>query len=133
MLSRVKISLTCIATFGSNPACLNTRTPSWWVAKPWVRVMNVASRTAARSTSRSWAKGESAGVARKISSENSGSRSQSGSLTLSSRDTRIASTSMFLSLYKRSMLEPRIRSMFSSLRRSFRPMISCGTVFTVRE
>ncbi|MNH47772.1 hypothetical protein D3C79_1111860 [compost metagenome] len=30
-------------------------------------------------------------------------------------------------------MEPRIRSMFSSLRRIFRPMISCGTVFTVSE
>ena len=93
----------------------------------------MASRTSARSTSRCWAKGESAGVARKISSENSGNCSQSGSLTLSSREIRMASTSMFLSLYSRSILEPRIRSMFSSLRRSFRPMISCGTVFTVSE
>ncbi len=39
MLSRVKISFTCMATLGSKPACWNTRAPSRWVAKPWVRVM----------------------------------------------------------------------------------------------
>ncbi|MNR29202.1 hypothetical protein D3C85_1465760 [compost metagenome] len=98
MLSKVKMSLTCIATFGSNPACSKTRFPSRCVAKPWVRVMKVSSRTSARSTSVRCANIESAGVARKISSENSGICSQSGSLTLSSSDTRIASTSMFLSL-----------------------------------
>ncbi len=31
------------------------------------------------------------------------------------------------------MFEPRIRSIFSSLRRIFRPMINCGTVLTVSE
>lgn len=98
-----------------------------------VRVMNVSSRTSARSTSARWANFESAGVARKMSSENSGICLQSGLLTLSSKDTRIASTSMFLSLYSRSKFEPRIRSMLSSLRRIFRPMINCRTVFTVSE
>ncbi|MNZ21827.1 hypothetical protein D3C78_389090 [compost metagenome] len=95
MLSRVKMSFTCIATFGSKPACWNTRAPSRWVAKPWVRVMKVESARSARSTSSWAAKGESVGTARKISSENSGSCSQSGSFTLSSRDTRMASSSMF--------------------------------------
>ncbi|MNT95451.1 hypothetical protein D3C72_2373330 [compost metagenome] len=64
MLSRVKISFTCIATFGSNPACLNTRAPSRWVAKPWVRVMKVDSARSARSTSCCSANGESVGTAR---------------------------------------------------------------------
>ncbi|MNC58349.1 hypothetical protein D3C81_1725100 [compost metagenome] len=133
MLSRVKISFTCMATLGSKPACWNTRAPSRWVAKPWVRVMKVESARSARSTSACSAKGESMGTARKISSENSGSCSQAGSLTLSSSDTRMASSSWFFRRCSRSTLEPRVRSMLSSLRRSLRPMTSLGTVFTVSE
>ncbi|MCY1377931.1 hypothetical protein D9M69_655290 [compost metagenome] len=65
------------------------------MAKPWVRVMKVELARSARSTSACSAKGESLGTARKMSSENSGSCSQSGSLTLLSRETRMASSSRF--------------------------------------